>query len=141
MDNTLLGIAKKAGLIEIGDECVNNAVRDRKAKVILSASNASDGSKRRASGYAQQHGLLHLVIPFTKEDLGAVIGRGMPGMIAILDAGIAAKYVAKLAQADPVQYGEAAAKLNEAAEQLQQRRKEALAHTRNKRTGKRRTTL
>lgn len=141
MDNHLLGIAKKAGFLEIGDESVSNAVRTKKVSLILSASDASAGSKRRAATYAELHGTPHIIVPFTKEELGAVIGRGMPGMIAVLDIGIAAAYVSKLALASPEQYDKAAETLNDTANRVRQRQKEALAHIRNKRSGKRRTTL
>lgn len=140
MDNNLLGIAKKAGLLEIGDESVGTAARARTTRVILSAADASDRSKKRAQGYAETYGSIHLVLPFKKEELAAVIGRGSPGMLAILDAGIAAKYVSKLASTAPEVYGEAAGRLAEKAERVRQRRKEAQAHLRNKRSGKRRTT-
>jgi ribosomal protein L7Ae-like RNA K-turn-binding protein len=139
MDNRLLGIAKKAGLLEIGDESVGHAARVRKAKVILSACDASDGSKRRARGYAEQNGAIHLVLPSTKEELSAVIGRGSPGMLAILDAGIASKYVSLLALENETQYGGAAVLLSEKAERAKLRQAEARAHIRNKRSGKGRT--
>jgi len=139
MDNRLLGIAKKAGMLEIGDESVGHAARSGKARVILSASDASEGSKRRARGYAEASGSIHLILPSTKDELSLIIGRGSPGMLTILDTGIAAKYVSMLAAADPHQYGEAAGRLAEKAERVRQRQKEALAHYRNKRTGKRRT--
>jgi ribosomal protein L30E len=140
MDNRLLGIAKKAGMLEIGDESVGHAARSGKVKVILSAADASEGSKRRARSYAEACGAIHLVLPADKDELGLIIGRGSPGMLAILDAGIAAKYVSILASLDPGQYGEAAGRLAEKAERVRQRQKESLAHLRNKRTGKRRTT-
>lgn len=140
MDNRLLGIAKKAGLLEIGDDSVGRAARSGKAKVILSASDASEGSKRRARDYAETYGSVHLILPSTKEELGIIVGRGSPGMLTILDAGIAAKYVSMLAALNPGQYSEAAGRLAEKAERVRQRQKEALAHIRNKRTGKRRTT-
>ena len=139
MDNRLLGIAKKAGLLEIGDDSVGRAARSGKAKVILSASDASEVSKRRARGYAETHGAVHLILPSTKEELGIIVGRGSPGMLTILDAGIAAKYVSMLAASNPDQYSEAAGRLAQKAERVRQRQKEALAHIRNKRTGKRRT--
>ena len=91
MDNTLLGLAKKAGLLEIGGDSVEQAARLGKAQVILSAKDASDSSKRRAAVYADRYGLVHLVLPSFKHELGAVIGRGAPGMITILDTGLAAK--------------------------------------------------
>lgn len=139
MDNKLLGLAKKAGLLEIGDESVEHAARLGKAKAILSASNASDGSKRRAKGYAEKYGAVHVTLPFTKEELAAVIGRGSPGMLTILDVGIAAKFVSTLAQEYPEGYGEAACLLAERAERVLKRKKEAKAHIKNIRTGKRRT--
>jgi hypothetical protein len=100
---------------------------------------ASDGSKRRARGYAETYGSVHLILPSSKEELAAVIGRGSPGMLAILDAGIASKYVSLLAQGDAEQYGGAAGILADKARRVLQRRLEAKAHLRNKRTGKRRT--
>lgn len=139
MDNRLLGIAKKAGFLEIGDESVGQAARAFKAKVILSAADASDRSKRQAESYAEQSGAIHLVLPSTKEELGAIIGRGSPGMLTIMDVGIASKYVSMLAALDSGQYSEAAGRLAEKAERVRQRQKEALTHIRNKRTGKRRT--
>lgn len=139
MDNTLLGLAKKAGLLEIGGESVGHAARLRKARVILSACDASDSSKRKAGTYAERYGLIHLVLPSTKEELGAIVGRGSPGIMTILDAGLAAKYVSTLAKTDPVQYGAAAAKLEDMAERKRKRRKEALSKGRNKQTCRGRT--
>ncbi len=139
MDNRMLGMAKKAGMLEIGDESVGHVARENKVIVILSALDASDGSKRRARNYAETYGAIHLILPSTKEELSAIIGRGSPGMLAILDVGIAAKYVSMLAELDSGQYSEAAGRLAEKAERVRQRRQEALTHLRNKRTGKRRT--
>ncbi|UOO37527.1 ribosomal L7Ae/L30e/S12e/Gadd45 family protein [Oscillospiraceae bacterium CM] len=139
MDNRLLGIAKKAGFLEIGEESVATAARNKKAKVILSAADASDGSKRRAHAYAEQYNIIYLVLPSTKEDLGAVVGRGAPGMLAILDAGIASRYADMLARLEPGRYDTEAETLSKMAQRVLQRRREARAHDRNKRTGKRRT--
>lgn len=139
MDNRLLGLAKKAGLLEIGDDSVSQASRLKKTPLILSASDASDGSKRRARGYAEQSDSIHLVIPSSKEELSALIGRGSPGMLAILDTGIAARYAAMLALEDEALYGPAAGQLADKAQRLLKRQAEAKAHLKNKRTGKRRT--
>ena len=141
MDNALLGLAKKAGLLEIGGDSVEHAARLGKAWVILSARDASDGSKRRAGVYAERYRINHLVLPSTKEELGAIVGRGSPGTITILDAGIAAKYVSMLAQTDSAQYGQAASQLEVTAERIRKRKKESAQHARNKRTARGRTTL
>jgi ribosomal protein L7Ae-like RNA K-turn-binding protein len=95
MDKTLnlLGIAKKAGLLAIGDESAGAAARAGKARAILSASDASDGSKRRAKAYAETCGAVHAIMPYDKTQLGMTVGRGTPGMLAILDAGLAGAFL------------------------------------------------
>ena len=88
----ILGLAKKAGLLAIGTESVAEAARQGKAAAILSAIDASDRSKRQASRNAQDCGVAHIIVPYTKLELAAAIGRGEPGMIAILDKGLADKF-------------------------------------------------
>ena len=141
MDNKLLGLAKKAGLLEIGGDCVEHAARLGKARVILSAKDAADSSKRRAAMYADRYGLVHLVLPSEKHELGAIVGRGSPGMLTILDAGLAAKYVSALAMTDPTQYGQEAEKLASIAEHIRKRRKQSTRNRQNKRTGRGRMSL
>ena len=84
MNNALgvLGLAKKAGLLEIGDESVNIASKRGKAKLILSASDASDASKRHAKYYAENSGGEWAQLEFTKSELAEIIGRGAPGISA-----------------------------------------------------------
>jgi ribosomal protein L7Ae-like RNA K-turn-binding protein len=137
---TLLGLAKKAGFLVVGGESVSAAVRTKKARALLSASDASPRSIRQAKGFADAGGIAHAVLPYTKEELGALAGRGSPGMLAITDIGIAAKLFAALAAGDE-RYGAAAETLGAKAAKMLERRREALAHKRNLRTGKRRRTL
>jgi len=98
MNNNLriLGLAKKAGLLAIGTESVTEAARQKKAAAILSASDASDRSKRQAHRNSEDCGAIHIIVPYTKMELAAVIGRGEPGMIAILDKGLADKFTEEL---------------------------------------------
>ena len=55
MDNVLhlLGIARKAGRVEVGEEPVGASARARQARLILVASDAADNSARRAAHFAQ----------------------------------------------------------------------------------------
>jgi hypothetical protein len=53
--------------------------------------------------------------PFTKFELGNVIGRGSPGTVAVLDAGLSARFVRGLANDEPDRYGKTAALLEEQA--------------------------
>ena len=49
----LLGIARKAGRLEVGEEPVGGAARSRQAKLIVVASDAAENSVRRAARFAQ----------------------------------------------------------------------------------------
>ena len=103
MDNCLrmLGLAKKAGFLEVGEESVSDSVMFIKARIILSASDAAQGSVRKAGYLAEDASVPHVVLPYTKADLGEVIGRGTPGMMSITDIGMAHSFVTKLAQEYP----------------------------------------
>ena len=133
-----LGIAKKAGFLEIGEESCFSAVSSKKARLLISASDASDNSKRNAKRMSELINVPHIDYCRTKEELGAMVGRGSPGVIAVTDVGLAAGFVSRLANEEPGVYGEALEQLEKRANRAAERRKEARAHQRNVRTGKRR---
>lgn len=135
----MLGIAKKAGLLEIGEESVSATARRGKAHVIFSASDAADASKRHAKSYADAARIPQAELMYSKADLGQMLGRGSPGMMAVTDAGIAASLAVMLAETDEGKYGELSQQLQRKADRVQQRKREAAAHRKNIRTGKRRT--
>lgn len=135
----LLGIAKKAGRLEIGDDSVSSAARTKKARVILTASDISAGSLRRAENFAEIGNTIHLSLPYTKFELGSTVGRGSPGILAITDIGIASSFVSKLAASDPAKYGSAAELLAKKSARALLRKRETRAHEQNIRTGNRRT--
>ena len=139
MDNCLklLGLAKKAGFLEIGEESVSDSVMFVKARCILSAADAAEGSVRKAGYLAEDASVPHIILPYTKADLGEVIGRGSPGMMSITDIGMAHSFVSKLAQEHP-KYADVLqvmdVKLKRAKERKAARKNEG-----NKTVGKRRT--
>ena len=121
----LLGIAKKAGMLAVGGDAVCTAAQTGKARLVISAIDAAPGSLRRAR-YATEIGRAqHVTVPYTKFELGSVVGRGSPGTIAVLDTGLAAGFVSKLAETDPERYGDAAKKLAEKADALAKKRRSA----------------
>ena len=95
MDNNLqiLGLTKKAGLLAVGANDTHSAAKAGKAKVVISASDASDSAVRRARNSAEIGRVQHIIVPYTSFELGTVSGRGSPGTLAILDSGLAAKFV------------------------------------------------
>ena len=113
MDRNLLilGIAKKAGLLAVGSEDTGSAARAGKARLVVSAHDASTAALRRAHKNAEIGQSLHVVVPYTSFELGSIIGRGSPGTLAILDIGLATRFVVGLAKNEPVRYGESAESL------------------------------
>ena len=96
----LLGMAKKAGLLAVGGEAAANAARRGEAKLIITASDASEASVRRAKTNAEINGVKHIAVAFTMFELGSTAGRGSPGTIAFLDKGLAEGFVKRLAEAE-----------------------------------------
>ncbi|MCL2221926.1 MAG: ribosomal L7Ae/L30e/S12e/Gadd45 family protein [Oscillospiraceae bacterium] len=92
----LLGIAKKAGKLAIGSEAAAQAVQAGSAALVITASDASDGSKRRAKANTGENRVEYLSVPYTKFELGNITGRGSPGTVAILDKGLANSFSEKL---------------------------------------------
>lgn len=136
---SMLGLAKKAGRVEIGEEPVAAAVRARKARVLLVAGDAGPSSQRRAFSFAQTGGCLCLTIPADKDALGWALGRTSVAMCAVTDIGFADAIVKKLAAMEPERYGPAAAQLDIKAQRAMERRAEQLRHEKNLRQGKHRT--
>jgi len=123
-----LGLAKKAGLLEVGEEPVGASARAKKARLILLAGDAAENSCRRAAHFAEQGGGAVAQLGCSKSELGRALGRNSCAMVALTDAGFAAAVCAKLAAAEPEKYGEMAEKLGEKAKKVLQRQKERHRH-------------
>ena len=137
MDNILhmVGLAMKAGRLEVGEEPVGAACRARDCRLILVARDAADNSFRRVRHFADAGQCLWVSVPYTKEELGQAVGRTACAMAAVTDIGFAEAIGQKLAALDPEKYGLTAEKLHVKAERAAQRRREQQAHERNVRRG------
>ena len=133
----LLGLAKKAGRLEIGEEPVGAVCRARQARLVLLAADAASNTRRRAAHFGEAGGVLWLELPFEKSELGFLLGRTSCAMLALTDAGFAAAVAEKLAARDPERYGPAAGQLKEKADRVLQRQKEQRRHEKNLQRGKR----
>ena len=107
----LIGLAKKAGKLEVGEEPVGAAARARHARLILIASDAADNTRRRAKHFGDAGECICLEIPAAKGELGKALGRTSCAMAALTDIGFAEAVAKKLAEADEAHYGEAARRL------------------------------
>lgn len=130
MDNALrlIGLARKGGRVEVGEEPVAAATRAHKARLVVLASDAADNTLRRASHFALSGGVPVLQSPYTKGELGLAVGRSSCAMLALTDYGLAASFTRRLAEADGEQYGDTAAELEEKAQRALQRQKEQRRH-------------
>lgn len=132
----LLGLARKARLLELGEEPVGAACRARDCRLILVARDAADNSFRRVRHFADAGQCLWVSVPYTKAELGQAVGRTACAMAAVTDIGFAEAIVKKLAALDPERYAPAAERLEIKARRAAQRRAEQAQHEKNLRRGK-----
>lgn len=137
----LLGLMRKAGAIDIGETNTGAAVRAGKAKLLLLAQDASDNAKRRAESFVRGHSTLTVSLPLNKEELSARVGVGGCSMAAVTDLGFANALMKVLDAEYPDSYSLLAAEISRRMDKAERRKKEAAAHERNKRNGKRRTNI
>lgn len=136
MDKALnyLALARKAGLVELGEEPVGAATRALKGVLVVVARDASSHTWRRANSFVAGTNQQCVSIPFTKAELGIAIGRQELAIAAFTDPALALAFVKALPE--PEKYQEAAQALDYRAKRVRQRQKEAKAHQRNLRKGK-----
>lgn len=133
----LIGLAQKAGRLAVGEEPTGAAARARDARLILVAADAAENSVRRVRHFADAGQCLWCRIGADKDALGRAVGRSSCAMLAVTDIGFAEAIAKKLAEGD-VRFTETAEKLAVKAQRAAERRREAEAHEKNVRTGKKR---
>ena len=136
MDKALnyLSLARKGGMAELGEEPVGAVTRLGKGRLVIVASDASDHTWRRAKSFVAGTDQQCIRIPFTKEELGFVIGRTSLAIAAITDTSLALALAKALPE--PEKHKAAIEVLEEKSRKMQQRAKEAKAHKRNVCMGK-----
>lgn len=137
----LLGLMRKANAIAVGETNTGGAVRAGKAKLLLLASDASDNAQSRARGFTHGRDVVTVTLPFTKDEIAAHVGVSSCAMAAITDIGFANAFMKSLAAAVPEGYDESTAEIQRRFEKADRRKKEAAAHEKNKRIGKRRNNV
>lgn len=132
----LIGLAKRGGNLEAGEEPVGSAARARDARVILLAQDAAENTSRRVRHFADAGQCIWLSIPCGKDELGRSIGRTSCAMVAVTDLGLASAIVQRLAELSPQTYASAAERMALKAQRAEERRAEAARHEKNLRSGK-----
>ena len=120
----ILGLARKAGALELGTEFSGAAARAKKARLLVIAADASANTRARAEHYAERGKVRLLPLPYTMTELGAACGQNAAAVLAFTDAGLAAAFVKALHDRDPEPYAAALSELTAKSEKLLKRRRE-----------------
>lgn len=136
MDRALnyVGLARKAGLVELGEEPVGAVARARKARLVIVAQDATDHTWRRAKSFVSGSEQICLKIPYSKEQLGQATGRSELALAAFTDPALALAFVKALSQPD--RYRSELESLEKLSARIRQRKKEADTHRKNKAMGR-----
>ena len=129
-----IALARKGSLIELGEEPVGAVTRTGKGYLVAVASDASDHTWRRAKSFVAGTEQQAIRIPFTKEEFGFVVGRTSLAIAAFTDVAMALAFIKALPE--PAKYAKEMEVLEQKLQKLRQRQKEAKAHQRNVRFGK-----
>lgn len=130
-----IALARKAGRIELGEEPVGAAARAQHAYLVVVASDASDHTWRRALSFVSGTNQKCVRAPFTKDQLGQVIGRTSLAVAAFTDPALALAFVKALPQTERLT--EILESLSKRTARIQLRQQEEKAHKHNKAIGKR----
>lgn len=129
-----ISIARKAGSLAVGEVNSGAAVRSGKGRVLLLASDASPNALHRAEAFIGGTQTPLVVSPFTKAELAAAIGSGGCSMAAFTDTGLAAAFMAALAEKEP-SFSDTAQLLQARNKKAMLRKKEAAVHRRKSGAG------
>ena len=134
----LLGLMRKANAAMIGETDTGAAARAQTAKLVVLASDASDNAQSRAKGFVYGRNIPLITLPFSKQEISEHVGKSGCSMAAICDLGFADAFMKLLKELEEGSYADTAQAISEKLKSQKQRQREAKAHEKNKRTGKRR---
>ena len=99
----LLGLARKAGKLQTGEESVSAMLAEKRARLTLLAEDAGEAVARKVRALAAGSRQIILVIPCDKLRLGAALGRPVVSVAAFADVSMALAFVKALPEgtADP----------------------------------------
>jgi len=130
----LLGLARRARLLELGEEACGAACRAEKARLLVVASDAGEHTVRRARSFCRTGKPIFLALPFTKAELGGALGVNACALAALTDPEMSLAVVESLGE--PEKNRAAAEELARQSERVKKRRLEEQAHRNNRKHGK-----
>ena len=136
MDKALnyLSLARKGGRVELGEEPVGAAARALKARLVVVASDAGDHTWRRAKSFVAGTDQICIRLPYTKDEVGQATGRTSLAIAAFTDPALALAFLQALPGSE--RYAAELESLQTRTKRVQQRQKDARAHEKNVKKGK-----
>ena len=92
----LLGLARKAGKLQTGEETVSVMLVEKHARLTVLANDAGEVVTRKIRGLAEGSRQRILRIPYDKLSLGAALGRPSVSVAAFADVSLALAFVKAL---------------------------------------------
>ncbi|WP_425447481.1 L7Ae/L30e/S12e/Gadd45 family ribosomal protein [Dethiothermospora halolimnae] len=81
---SLLGLARRANLVSLGQDGCNQAIKRNKCKLLIIANDTSDNTKEKFIKLCDRKNVRYVFFG-DKESLGQAIGRDIVAIISILD--------------------------------------------------------
>lgn len=116
-----LGIARKAGLLAVGEDACGDAVHAGKARLVLLARDASQNAAKRANTFLNGRRAPCRVLPWEKEELSLLLGKRGCSMLCFTDLPLAARFAAAMAETAP-DWQETAALLSQREDRAKRRK-------------------
>lgn len=93
----LLGLCKKAGLLQSGEALVEKSIKSGNCKLIVIANNASDNTKKKFTNKSNFY-KIPIIFYSDKENLGRRIGKNFAASISIEDEGFTNKILSEYSE-------------------------------------------
>ncbi len=87
---SLLGLSRRANRLVYGFDPVQKAIIEKKARLILTASDFSHNSEKKIRAFAEERNITILSLPYDKEALSRSVGHHC-GVVAVTDDGFSDK--------------------------------------------------
>ncbi len=100
----LLGLARKAGWVVMGDTPTTAAASRHHAKLILVAADAAENTRQKAKKVGEMGNCPVFFVDCSKATLGYALGRQSCAVLAVTEIGLAATMAKKFARMDPDLY-------------------------------------
>jgi len=137
----LLGLMRRAGAIELGEDNSAETVKAGRAKLLLLSSDVSDSARRKAEGFSHGRNVHIVPLHYNREELGASLGVKSCAMAALTDMGFSNALMKELASRLPEEYGSVFEETSMRLEKTQRRKKQTAERGGLKRNVKRRTEV